>query len=808
MYRTLLFLLFILAGNIHLHGQARILKGRVKSADGKNLPGASITIQQTNIGIVTDDKGDFVLQEMTPDKQVIIKTTYVGYQPSLDTIAPDETGKIIIRLKPGMHNIDEIVIHDAYSSRRHQETPVPIEIINVGFIEKNAGNSLMQSIKNLPGVSSMNIGSGFSKPVIRGLSFNRVVVTERGIKQEGQQWGADHGLAIDQYNIERLEIIKGPASVIYGSDAIGGVVKIKAPFIPARSTLRGEVLFNGQSNNQLAGSSIMLTNRNDDWFFKIRATGKLFGDYRVPKDTIIYLSRKMPLNKERPKNTAGREYNLSMTNGWIKSWGRTDLTFSHVHQKSGFFPGAHGIPDMEDLKNDHNMHNIKLPYQNVDHLKVISSTKLEQGRGRWNIDLAYQLNHRQEWSNFHTHYPDQEPPLNNPNLELDFMLNTGNINLRYQQKINDEWNIQAGADNQFKSNTIKGYAFLMPEYQSHHHGIYFYPEWNLSAQTMLSAGIRYDLGITNISPYRDTYAANFLDRYYNNWTKTKKETYIYRSNDVERSFHDIIWSIGINHKFTKNVSFKANAGKSFRTPNAMELAANGIHHGSFRYEQGNARLTSEKGYQMDLSGIIQRPRWELSISPFIQYFSNFIYLRPTLKPAPFFDAGYIYAYVQNPALRYGGEFHLKYQISQVFRLGLNGEHIETYRMDSDPAKRYTLPFTPPSKILSEIIYMPNQLGWFLNQNEIKIETEWVADQDNHAINELPTPGYMSWNFSFSSYIALFKQHFRLLFKVNNLFDRQYYDHISFYRYLEMPEPGRNFILSLKIPFEHYHGKTE
>ena len=177
---------------------------------------------------------------------------------------------------------------------------------NQKFIEENFSGSLMQTLSRLPGVQAMNVGSGESKPVIRGLGFNRVLVAENGIKHEGQQWGDDHGLEIDQYAIDQAEVIKGPASLTYGSDAIGGVINLKSNTMPLKK-FAGQVNLFGRTNNESIGSSVRLTGRNGKFWYKANATWMDYADYKVPADSIEYYSYWIKLKDQRLRNTAGRE---------------------------------------------------------------------------------------------------------------------------------------------------------------------------------------------------------------------------------------------------------------------------------------------------------------------------------------------------------------------------------------------------------------------------------------------------------------------------------------------------------------------
>lgn len=136
-------------------------------------------------------------------------------------------------------------------------------------------------MENIPGVQAMDIGSGFSKPMIRGMGFNRVAVLENGIKQEGQQWGADHGLELDAFNVDAVNVMKGPASLLYGSDAMGGVIDIAPVQVPAENMLFGDVTLLGKSVNGTIGASLMLGIKRNAWYTRLRYSEQRFGDYRI-----------------------------------------------------------------------------------------------------------------------------------------------------------------------------------------------------------------------------------------------------------------------------------------------------------------------------------------------------------------------------------------------------------------------------------------------------------------------------------------------------------------------------------------------
>ena len=186
-------------------------------------------------------------------------------------------------------SLKEVVVSGNSSKAVQMRSALPVAEVSKQFIEQNFSGSLMQTLSRLPGVQAMSVGSGESKPAIRGLGFNRVLVAENGIKHEGQQWGDDHGLEIDQYAVDQAEVIKGPASLTYGSDAIGGVINLKSNWVPTRP-FSGQASLFCRSNNESLGASVRLEGRRGRWWYKANATWMDYADYRVPTDSVQYYS--------------------------------------------------------------------------------------------------------------------------------------------------------------------------------------------------------------------------------------------------------------------------------------------------------------------------------------------------------------------------------------------------------------------------------------------------------------------------------------------------------------------------------------
>jgi iron complex outermembrane receptor protein len=688
--------------------------------------------------------------------------------------------------------LEEVTVNASHARSVARTSTLPVEVAGERFLTEHFTGNLVQSLQHLPGVQSMDIGSGFSKPVIRGMGFNRISVTENGIKQEGQQWGADHGLEIDAFDAERIIVRKGPSSLLYGSDAMGGAIEIMRLPPPQDNRFFGELVRLAKSVNGALAGSLMLGLKKDGWYGKVRYSEQHFGDYRIPADTIVYLTQRQPVYGRRLKNTAGFERDASV---YVenRAGGRISrYTLSNVYQKTGFFPGAHGVPDISRLQDDGSRRNIELPYSTVNHLKAATRQQYATGNGIiYMLDAGYQNNYREELSRFHAHYAGQTPPQKDPDRELAFSLNTFSASPKIRIDGMPDWEHTAGGDVQYQQNRIDGYSFLLPAYRRFTAGLFWLASYRPSATFSVGGGIRYDYGRISISAYSDPYLADYLAE--RNYPADMVEAYKWRSYPVDRRFGDFSGSLGIVWEPSDAYLFKANIGRSFRLPGANELASNGVHHGTFRHEQGDPSLVSEHGWLLDVSCSHTSTAFSIVVSPYAGLFDNYIYLQPSGEWSALPHAGQIYRYTGADAIFTGAEVTLDADFLQYFHYRFMGEYVHTYNRN----ERIPLAFSPPASFR-------NTLTATWKVFDIRTEWEHVAAQNRVARNEERTSGVHLWHAELSVRLPFAE----IILSLRNLTDATYFNHLSFYRKMEIPEPGRNVQLMIKTPFfKLYNNKS-
>ncbi len=660
--------------------------------------------------------------------------------------------------------LDEMVISGSAAPRVEVAT-LPVVSVSPGELSLHMGHSLMDALSHTEGVQSMDIGVGFSKPMIRGLGFQRVVVTENGVKQEGQQWGADHGLEIDAFHVDGVRVVKGPASVLYGSDAMGGVIEILPTKIPLRDTLYGECLAQHQSVSTGLSGSAMLAWKKSRVFSQIRYTERHWGDYYVPADSFTYLTMRLPIIGRRLKNTAGIERS---GNGLIayrckKYEGR--LNFSDNYQKSGFFSGAHGIPDHNNLQPDDSRWNIDLPYSVVNHLKVSSNNRWTTDKFQTTFVWTYQRNHREEWSRFHTHVVGQQAPEVDPDKELMLDLQTVSSKLQLRLTHSDVWEHYVGISSMWQKNGIGGYGFLIPSYRRSEYGVYYLANYTLNNTWVLNASARYDIGHIQTNEHGSDVGA------------------------VDRNFNDYSLALGAAFSPTSQQKWHLSFGRAYRLPSANELTSNGVHHGAFRHELGDSSLVGERGWQADVSYSFQNKRWDLSVSPFFSYYPHFISLHPTGRWSELPDAGQIYQYVDARATFCGGEARVKVKLVRDFYYEFSGEYVNSFDYDSHTAT----PFSPPAS-------MRNTLSWEAKRWQTYAECHSVASQKRVCHNEDETPGYNLMNVGGKVDFPMDKRNLSFLVNVRNLLNTFYLNHLNFYRKIDLPESGIDIQTTIRLNF--------
>ncbi len=769
------------------------MAGRLRDYDAQALPAVHMRIDSTGSSVRTDLEGRFEFPTLLAGTyQLILEKE--GYSPLWLTVHLQRD--TVLDLRMDFHiALQTVSIQGHHHEGERSENSLSSWLIRRDFIDKHLEGSLMQTLARLPGVQAIGIGTGQSKPMIRGLGFNRVSVVDKGIKHESQQWGADHGLEVDQFSVEEIELIKGPAAFRYGSDAMGGVIHLRKNEPPAPHTYGAVLDLHGKTNNQYTGGTLQLYSRRARWYVDSRVSYQRYADFKVPADTVYIYDYAASLPKGRLRNTAGMESAFHLNTGYLSDQWSTHLYLSYLTNETGFFANAHGLEPrrVNTALHDRSIRDLQLPRQDVSHLKLIQQTEIHQNNHRLEVLLGYQRNQRQEYNIYTNHgYMPATYPLHLDipiHLERQFDKDVYSFSLTDQVRWGSH-ELETGIQGEWQSNERDGWSFLIPAFNQRSIGIYSHHQVKLSERWKFNTGLRLENIHLQTKGYQDWFKSPTGE--------TGISDYLSRAVPLRRNFSTFVWNTGFIFQQHSHL-LKLNMGKSFRAPIAKELAANGVNYHYFSYEKGNPDLRPEQAYQLDLSWLYRPGNWQLQVNPFYQYFPNYIYLNPSHSHDFSYGAGnQIFQYTQSEVIRYGGELEVTYRWLPTLSTSLLGEYVYSIQQSGEK-KGYTLPFSPPASVLFNIDW--KQKNGVQHPLEAGIDVKYTASQERIVPPEKTSPAYFTIGLYASKGIQLGNQPLRIQLRVQNLLNEHYYNHTSFYRLISLPEQGRNLILTLRIPFK-------
>lgn len=371
-----------------------------------------------------------------------------------------------------------------------------------------------------------------------------------------------------------------------------------------------------------------------------------------------------------------------------------------------------------------------------------------------------------------------------------FTKNTYSLNAKDIFQL-EKHTLSAGINTELQNNNIGGWGFLIPAYDRYSAGAYVFDHFELTEDLHVQGGLRFDAGRVATKSHYDWYRSPR-----DNPDGSTSNIYLQRAENRTLDFGSFSGSLGISY-INGNTNYKLNAGKSFRMPLAHELASDGVNYHMYRYERGNPNLDPEASYQLDAEVTHTSGRFNFGVSPFLNYFENYIYLNPTSN---YFETLQIYEYTQAEVFRTGGELTAGMQVNQDFRLDASAEYVYS-RQTSGPKEGFTIPFSPPLIGMLSANYILGNWSLFKDVN-LNADLRVAAAQTDIVPPEEITTGYQMLNLAVMSKLNLFNSQKPALLRVklNNVFDTAYYDHTSFYRLIDVPEAGRNLSVSLTLPF--------
>jgi len=598
------------------------LSGTVTSkADSTTIPGATVTIPDLKIATATDSKGHYVLSHL-PKGTYLVSISSVGYATATQKIDLAKVSVFDIRLNPSSIEAGEVVITGVSKATEVKRDPVPMAVVGKVYIDQHsASGNVIDEIANLPGISAVTTGPNISKPFIHGLGYNRVVTSEDGIRQEGQQWGDEHGIEVDQNSIDRVEIIKGPASLSYGSDAIGGVVNlITAPPVPEGKIL-GSVQELYGTNNGLFNESFKLQGNQDGLVWGTVISDKMAKDYQDPHDGRVYA-------------TNFNEKDGRVMVGLNKSWGYSYLNASIFDDEQAIPDGSRDpitrqftkqISDADTIRevvpeSELNSYGLPVLHQHVQLYRIYDNSNFIIGSGNLAVNVGYEYSHRREF----THPQDADIP------GLNLQLTSLTYDVKYDFNIAKDYETTIGVNGMYQSNTL-GYStdFPIPAYHQFDVGPFFVVKKTFG-KLDISGGARYDERIfSGQAAYIDT-AVKYFPTLYNGANPTSTPNVVQQFSALNKTFSGASGSLGATYNFSDAFLLKGNIARGFRAPSIAELSANGPDPGSQIYHVGNPDFKPEFSVQEDLGAFLTLPNVSASVEIYSNHIQNYIFQRQIL----------------------------------------------------------------------------------------------------------------------------------------------------------------------------------
>lgn len=720
--------------------------------------GATILLQKTEKATVTDLEGKFRFDNLSEGEHNLVISS-LGYGTKTAKFQIPAEGELEIFLSPTAIEMEEVIVSTPFHQLQ-SDNVMKVERATIAELNRTGSMNLSEGISKIAGVETITTGSGIGKPVIRGLSANRVLVYTQGVRLENQQFGDEHGLGINSSGTESVEVIKGPASLLYGSDALGGVLYFNPEkYAPADSTIV-ELGSTYYSNTLGTESNAGFKTSGDNLKFLVRGNYAAHSDYETG-------------DGQRVTNTRFEEWDLKTGLGYRTEKYKGDLRYNLNSSETG-------IPEEIGLQSTSK--HIVEPYQSVqNHILSLDNSFYFKGSSL-DVKLGYLFNDRKEYEGEHEEEEheeeeheegEEEHELHEGEPALQMHLETFNYDLKYNFPKKGNFETIVGLQGMYQTNKNLGEEILIPDAATTDVGVLVTTHYHLE-KVDFQAGVRYDHRNLETETMGDPMTEEFI-------------------NEISRNFNSYNGALGVKVDLSSNFTARLNLASGFRAPNLAELTSKGSHHGTNRYEIGNPDLDNEQNYQLDLALEYRNQHFEFFTNAFYNHLNNYIYLEPTgerIEENPVFE------YVQNNAVLYGGEagIHLHPHPLDWLHFESNYELVIGEQENGND-----LPLIPAQAVQNTFrIEFPDNNQF--HDSFVSVNLKTVFDQNRTGMFETPTPGYSLLNAGLGTALKLQPVALHLQLSGNNLLNKTYISHLSRLKPDGIANMGRNIILSARVTF--------
>ena len=723
-------------------GHSQILKGKVVDNNtGDGVPFAKIYCLETQNGSKADSSGTWQLDNIV-DNQMTIQISAPEYDSKMIKVDGYDYA-VIVKLNPAHIHLDEVIISTS-DSKLQRYSAFPVESRKIADLNKIEQTNLVDAMSNIPGIYNFSTGNGIAKPVIRGLSGMRILTSQNGLRLENQQWGADHGFAVLNLGIDRVEVIKGPSSLIYGADALGGVIYLAdEPYVNLNNEeIKASTKF--ETNSLTTFNKISYKKSKDNLRFAVYGGYFSRNNYAIGDNSFMNFS-----NNEFVVNSKNSGASFKTAIGYNKKNWITNFRYQLLYFQNGLPGHTHDAnPDVSSFLSYTRNRSYTIPAQKILNHLVQWENKFYFKKDEIIAQLGFTSNELKE-------YGEKVSVAG-----IDMTLQNTSYNFRWKHHFNKHFEIVSGSQGMLQSNLNGQYAeeILVPDANFTDLGAFSllkgtFNLWNIQA------GARYD-------------------------QRSIKEI---ASGGFNTTFNGINYSAGIARS-SKKLTTRLNVSTGFRPPHISELLANGVHHATMQFLVGDRTFESEIANQIDFYLGTHFDHLEVVINPFINQINNYIYKNPTgqTDSASRLD---IFEMEQTDVVFYGGDIAIHYHPHMAHWL-----HLESNL--SLLSTEQNLPFIPQNR-LNNTIKVDIKGENKLRINSLSAQYIHFFEQDNVATYESTSPSYQLINLDCTGSVSS-KYHINYSLGVNNLLNVKYIDHLSRLKTYDIPNPGRNIYVKLSL----------
>jgi iron complex outermembrane receptor protein len=720
--------------------------GTIKNINTNEPLLATVYFPQLEKGTVADLDGNYIISNI-PEGSYTVVFSLLGYATVSKKVYFSENETIIenIALTESAVEIEEVIISTPFH-KLQSDNVMKVERVSTNDLSSQGAMTLSNGITNIAGVESISTGIGIGKPVIRGLSSNRVLTYTQGVRLENQQFGDEHGLGVNEAGIESVEVIKGPASLLYGSDALGGVLYLNPEKFAPSNTIHADAGSTYFSNTFGTSSNIGVQASGKKLKFIARGAFVTHSDYETGEDYRVTNSR---------FNETDFKSGLRFQNSKLKSTLRYNYTRTNV-----------GITEV--IGEQTTSKAMMAPYQKIDNHIISLDNTYFFNNSSLVIKGGYLFNNRREFEEIEANAlrtSDESP------AALQLKLNTFNYDVQYNLPDLGNFETIVGVQGMYQTNKNFGEEILIPDAKTRDVGVLATTHYHLE-KIDLQAGLRFDNRSIQSEAARSSTDPGYIA-------------------PLDKNFNSFNAAIGAKVAVIKNLQARVNLASGFRAPNLAELTSNGVHEGTNRYEIGNPNLTNEQNLQTDLSLEYNNEHFEVSANGFYNKISNYIYITPT---GEIIEDNFVYDYIQDDASLYGGELGV-----HIHPHPLDWLHLES-SFETVTGKLKDDSYLPliPANSLTNTLRIEFNKGKLLNDSYTFISLKNVFNQNNISSFETPTNSYNLLNFGGGTSFEFNKTTLSLGINVTNLTNESYISHLSRLKQENIANIGRSINLNMKL----------